>query len=129
MVKEQRDMLFAALKGLGRNNLHPKPNYRNHWRIRLDGKAMIFEGDFNDEDWTVDSMTNWLSQVFEVNPHTISASLASTGYGPMATFIRNGAKMRMIAFGGLLTSWQESHLKALAYLKANKLEWEIFEEP
>src|SRR3990170_1799065 len=120
----QRNTLVELLKGLGRDNQHKQPNYRNHWRIRLDNKAVIFEGNFDDEDWTIQNIKAKLASVFGIDPGTITHDLVDSNYGPVVTFSRNGARLRMVAFGGLLASWFESWMKVLAYLKANTLDWE-----
>ena len=119
----QKQDLIDGLKQLG-SNQSPYPNYRNHWRPRLDNDAIIFEGKFNDSDWTVESVKNKLANLFGVDPATIDDSLQSTQYGPVVTYSRNGDKLRMIAFGGLLASWLESWEKVSAYLINNLEEWE-----
>jgi hypothetical protein len=119
----QKATLVDALKQIGDNH-SPYPNHRNHWRVRLDNDAVIFEGKFSDEDWTADSVKNKLANIFGVNPATIGDSTQSTQYGPVVTYSRGGDKLRLIAFGGLLASWEESHDKVLAFLADNRAEWE-----
>lgn len=123
MTAAQRQTLIAALQALG-DNQSKYPNHRNHWKVRLDNLAVIFEGKFNDADWTVNSLKNKLANIFNVDPSTVGDSQQSTQYGPMVTFSRSGDKLRMIAFGGLLASWAESHDQVLSYLAANKEDWE-----
>jgi hypothetical protein len=118
----QQQTLVDALKQLG-DNQSVYPNFRNHWRVRLDGEAVIFEGRFDDSDWTVDSLKNKLANVLGIAPALISDSNQATQYGPVVTFSWSGDKLRLIAFGGLLATWEESHDAVLAYLAANSVEW------
>lgn len=90
----------------------------------MDNKAVIFEGKFNDSDWTVDNIKNKLANIFGVNPATIKDSAQSTQYGPMVMYSRSGEKLRLISFGGLLASWSESHDKVILFLRNNAAEWE-----
>ena len=119
----QRDTLVSALRQLGANT-HPNPCYRNHWRVRLDNQAIIFEGNFNDGDWTVATIRQRLATIFGVNVTLVTASTTTTAYGPVVTISYNStARLRMIAFGGLLATWAQSHDLVLAYLAANKTAW------
>lgn len=123
MTAGQRQTLVDALKQVG-DNQSKYPNFRNHWRVRLDNKAVIFEGKFNDSDWTVDSVKEKLANLFGVDPATVGDSTQSTQYGPAVTYSRGGDKLRLIAFGGLLASWEESHDKVILFLRNNQADWE-----
>lgn len=124
LTVNQRQTLIDALKQIG-DNQAIYPNWRNHWRVRNDNKAVIFEGRFNDEDWTVDMMKNRLANIFGISPAIIDATTTQTQYGPMVTFGAGGTdRMRMIAFGGLLATWEQSHDAVLSYLANNSAEWE-----
>jgi hypothetical protein len=123
MTAAQRQTLITALKDLG-DNQSKYPNHRNHWRVRPDNQAVIFEGKFNDADWTVESIKNKLANIFNVDPATVGDSQQSTQYGPVVTYSRAGDKLRLIAFGGLLASWKDSHDQVLTYLANNHDEWE-----
>ena len=124
LTAQQRQTLVQALQALGRSNGHAQPAWRNHWRVRLDALAVIFEGDFDDESWTVDSIKTRLANLFDVDADSIGAQVQQTAYGPLATFTRGPATVRLVAFGGLLATWQESRAAALAYLAANREAWE-----
>jgi hypothetical protein len=120
----QRDTLVSALRTLGENT-HPNPCMRNHWRVRLDNQAVIFEASRNDEDWTVSTIRQRLANIFGANVALATASTATTAYGPVVTISYSGTpRLRMIAFGGLLATWEESHDAALAFLAENSEEWE-----
>ena len=120
----QRQTLIDALKQLG-DNQSVYPNFRNHRRVRLDGDAVIFEGKFNDADWTIDSIKNKLANIFSISAAVITDSVNQTVYGPVVTFGAGETdRLRMVAFGGLLATWEESHDAVLDYLSNNHLDWE-----
>lgn len=123
MTAGQRQTLVAALTQLGRNNLDPNPCNRNHRRVRLDGMAVIFEADWRTEDWTAESVTQYLADVFGVDPATISHSIDHTALGPVVTFSRNGDKLRVIVFGGGAAPYALSLATVLGYLAANAADW------
>jgi hypothetical protein len=125
LTDAQRNTLATALRALGANT-HPNPCMRNHWRARLDGQAIIFEAQFNDSDWTTESLTARLAAIFNVDPTAITSAVTTTAYGPVVTFSRPAGtpRLRLVAFGGLLASWSQSHDAALAYLAANLAQWE-----
>ncbi len=122
LTANQRVTLVESLKQLGKNQ-SPYPNRRNHRRLRNDSKAIIFEGEFNDQDWAVVMIKSRLAAVFNVSPTTIDSSTTLSIYGPIVRFARGGDKLRLIAFGGLLASWEESHDAVLEYLENNKADW------
>lgn len=123
----QRATLVAALRELGANNADPNPCNRNHTRVRLDGLAVIFEARWNSEEWTTDSLAAILGSIFGIDPATIGVDVQQSVYGPVATFSRNGDKLRLIAFGGVDATYAESHAAVLAFLVANAAAWEPVE--
>ncbi len=125
LTAAQRAVLVAALKLLGRDNRAPQPSHRNHWRVRLDGQAVIFEANWNTDEWTVAGLGNRLATLFGVSPALVTFATAQTVYGPTATYTYSGTnRLRLIAFGGLLATWAESHDAVTAYLAANSAAWE-----
>lgn len=125
LTDAQRDVLAEALRQLGANN-HPSPSRRNHWRVRLDGQVVIFEGLFNDSDWTALTIRQYLADIYGIDPATINYATTSTAYGPVVTYSRPAGtpRLRLIAFGGLLATWEQSHDQVLSYLAANRAAWE-----
>jgi hypothetical protein len=119
----QRDTLIEALKKLGPAS-HPSPACLCHWRVRLDGKAAIFEADFGENEVTIDALKSRLAAIFGVDPATITHVVTQTAYGPLVTFSRSGDKLRLVQFGGVNHTWMESGDACRAYLKANMAEWE-----
>ena len=123
LTAAQRQTLVTVLKSIGDNN--SRPEWRNHQKVRLDNKAVIFEGRFHDEDWTVDNVKTKLANIFNISPAIITSNVTQTPYGPAVTFGAGGTdRIRMIAFGGLLATWDESHNAVTAYLLANSAQWE-----
>ena len=119
----QRQTLIEALKKLGPAS-HPQPSHLCHWRIRLDGKAAIFEADFGENEVSIQGLKNRLGTIFGVDPATISYVVTQTAYGPLVTFSRSGNKLRLVEFGGEGVPWMTSGDACRAYLKANMAAWE-----
>ena len=104
------------------------PNFRCHWRIRLDGQAAIFEALFDTARVTPIAIRNRLAAIFGLSNTSISYSTAQSAYGPTVTYRYNGVNyLRLIAFGGVGASWAESHAAALAYVADNLEKWETAE--
>lgn len=122
----QRQQLVAALQTLAPNAGDPIPARRNHWRVRLDTLAAIFEADWGDDDITVAALKRYLGTVFSVDPATIAHTVASTAYGPVVTFQRPAGtnRLRLIQFGGAAPTLDESRAACQAYLAANAAAWE-----
>jgi hypothetical protein len=119
----QRQTLVDALQRLGANQ-HPNPSHRCHWRVRLDNLAVIFEAEFDDADWTVDGVKTRLANLLGINANLVTSAVSQTQYGPVVTYSRSGDRLRLVAFGGLLATWDESHDQVLAYLAANTSAWD-----
>jgi len=119
----QKQLLVIELRKLGPKT-HPQPAMLNHLRTRLDGDAVIFEAEFDENKITVASIKQYLADVFGIDPSTITHTTQSTQYGPMVTFSRGTDKLRMLLFGGIGSNWDESRLNALAYLKVDADRWE-----
>ncbi|MDD5220390.1 MAG: hypothetical protein PHV11_07480, partial [Candidatus Bipolaricaulis sp.] len=117
--------LATALQALGAND-HPSPMHRNHWRIRLDGKAAIYHGDWGAEDWTITAMKARLGSIFGVDPASIGHALTTPSFSgggrstTVVTFSRGGTDyLRMCEFGGMGASLIDGNAEVLAYLAAN----------
>lgn len=127
LTNQQRNTLVAGLQQLGHNTSH-LTNERNHWRIRLDNQAVIFEALFDENDLTIAAIKQRLANLFNVAVDTISHSTQQTAYGLLVTFIHGGQnKMRMIAFGhdgNAWGTWAESNLAVHVYLFNNLLAWD-----
>lgn len=123
MTAPQRTALIDAFMSL--RGVNPEgPQHVNHWRIRADRNAAIFEARFDQAHLTVANVTQFLANAVGVNPALITSEVASTARGPLAVFSAGGTpRLRMIAFGGLTASWADSRAQAAAYLTANLAEW------
>jgi len=122
LTAAQKNTLVQALQGLG-DNTNPNPSRRNHWRIRLDNNAVIFEASFNDDDWTVEGIKNKIATILGVNASLVTSATAQTPYGPVVTYTRTTDRLRLVAFGGLLATYTDSQNAVLAYLFANAAAW------
>lgn len=120
----QRQTLIQALEALGESNADSQPARRNHWRVRTDGDAVIFEALFNEDHWTIAAMKARLAAIFGVAVGTISHTVSNVAYGTVVTFIHSSVqRLRMIAFGGASATYAESQQAAQAYLAANAVAW------
>lgn len=103
---------------------HNLPSIMNHWRVRLDKQAAIFEALFKEENLTIDAFKQRLANIFDVDPSTIGDSTQQTQYGPVVTFSRGGDRLRFLLFGGVNATWMESGDEVRSYLAANIGDWE-----
>jgi hypothetical protein len=119
----QREALIVAFQSL--RGVNPAgPQHINHWRIRLDRLAAIFEAQFDQADLTVARVTQFLANAVGVSPGIISADTTQTARGPLVTFSAGGTdRLQMIVFGGVGATRDESHTQTLIYLDANRPDW------
>ena len=124
LTDNQRATLVDVLKAWGRRNDSIYPNERNHWAIRPDGLAVIFEAVFDADNLTALWFKYKLAEIFSVLPSTITYATVQTKYGPVVTYkYLTVNKLRMGIFGGLTATWEISHTAALLYLSDYKDLW------
>lgn len=128
LTNPQRDQVVAALQALGLQNGGPA-HLRNHWRIREDNQAAIFEADFDVNDLTTLKFRTLLASIFGVLLSSITASAVTASFGAgttqVATFTRTGTDyLRVAVFGGVSATYEQSRQEALAYLAANRVAWD-----
>jgi hypothetical protein len=125
LTQPQREILVEQLKLIGRRDQDGNPKNRNHWRVRPDGLALIFEAWWDEDHLTAVNFRNRLAAIFGVAQASITYNTTSTGYGPLVTYSYNStARLRVGVFGGVGATYQESQAAALAYLAANLATWE-----
>ncbi len=124
----QRDNLHQALQQIGpeESNL---PAELLHWRIRPDNQAIIYEARFDDAVLTVNAFKNYLAGVFAIDPATIDHDTSSVLFEdlptPIVVFSRSGTDyLRLALFAGPGSSWEQSLLETLRYIKDNLAQWE-----
>lgn len=127
MTGGQKNTIVTGLQGLG-DNVSIYPNFRNHWRVRNDDNAMIFEARFDDTNLTILAMRTRLASSFSVSLASITTSTQDTVYGKVIDFSYLGVlRMRMIAFGmnaaGAWGTWAVSGAAARAYVATNSVDW------
>ncbi len=128
LTAPQKQSLIDGLKTL-EDNANNNPCNRNHWRLRLDNDAIIFEANFDESQLTIAAIKSRLATIFGVAVGTISHSTSQNAtYGLIVTFIHSAQnKIRMVAFGHNGTNWatvEQSRTAAQAYLAANSVAWE-----
>jgi len=127
LTTPQRAAIVAAFRAFGPGS-DPQPARLNHWRTSLDGSKAIFEAAFNADNLTAARITQFLADAVGVSPDVIDTALTQTARGPLLTFSAGGTdRMRVLAFGSIGATWEESRQQAVAYLAANIAEWEIQE--
>lgn len=125
LTAAQRQTLVDQLKLIGRRDQDGNPKNRNHWRVRTDNLAVIFEAWFDEDHLTAVALRNRLAAIFGVSQASITYAVTSTAYGPVVTYTYNAsARLRVGVFGGVNASYQESQAQARAYLAANGASWE-----
>ncbi len=125
MTAAQRQTLVEQLKLIGRRDADPNPKNRNHWRVRTDNLAVIFEAWFDEDHLTAVSLRNRLAAIYGVAQASITYATNQTAYGPVVTYTYNStARLRVGVFGGTSASYAESQAQARAFLAANAGSWE-----
>ena len=126
LTAQQKQTLVDALKGWGLRNQSIFPNERNHWCVRPDGNALIFEAVFNSDLLTVSSLRSRLAGIFGVNVSTITYTTSTNDYGEIVVFRYNNVdRLRVGVFGGRLATYQVSRSAAQHYLKDFSSAWDI----
>lgn len=127
LTAPQKATFITGLQALG-DNASANPCNRNHWRIRTDNDAVIFEANFDEDNLTIAAIKARLATIFGVAVGTITHSTSQNAtYGLIVTFIHSAQnKVRMVAFGHNGTAWgtiAQSRTAAQAYLAANAAAW------
>lgn len=127
LTAPQKATLVAALQALGPSS-DPQPAELMHWRVRLDGEAVIFRARFQDGDLTTANLRQFLANVFGVAVAQITANTTSATFktlpSPVLTMTFAAvARMRFVLFGGLAATVQQSNDEVIAYLIANAVAW------
>lgn len=121
----QRKILWQFLQLLG-NNTSPYPNLVNHWKVRPDNRAVIFESMFKKDNITVDNIKSYLATIFDIDPGNIDHVVRDVGGNTVAVFSYGGTNyIRMAIFGSLSATWEESRLAVLSYITANSEDWTV----
>jgi hypothetical protein len=110
---QQKQTLVAYLHGLGLWNDADNPRDRNHWAVRPDGEALIFEAVFDTDHLTVDSLRTRLANIFNVSENLLGVSTSQNKYGDLVVFRYNNVdRLRLGVFAGRQAGYQESQLAA-----------------
>lgn len=124
LTDAQRATLIEGIMALGVRNDSLFPNERNHWAIRPDNQAAIFEAVFDADSISVVGIRDRLANLFGVPVTSITYNIIQTIYGPLVVYkYLSVNKLRAGIFGGLTATWAESHAAALLYLSDYKDLW------
>lgn len=125
LTDAQAKQVTGALQGWGTRNEDRNPRNRNHWRVRLDGRAAIFEAWVDDGQLAVSWFQGKLAQLFGVANESIGSTVKTSAWGPYVDFTYLGVpKLRMGVFGGVNAEYGESRAAALGYMAENAAAWE-----
>ena len=121
----QRNTLVEQLKLIGRKDTDGNPKNRNHWRVRPDNKAVIFEGWFDDTHLSAVGIRNRLASIFGVANTSITYTTNNTAYGPVVVYsYQSTERLRIGVFGGTSTTYAQSYAAVLDFLSDNQATWE-----
>jgi hypothetical protein len=124
MTPAQVSILVTQLKALGQRNDDDIPRFRNHWRIRPDNQAAIFEGVFDSSDLTSLKARNRLAAIFGVTQVSVTYTTGSTAYGPLVTFTYNDTdQLRLGVFAGVAATYADSQSAVRQFLSDNAAAW------
>jgi hypothetical protein len=126
LTVNQRDNLISQVKTWGKRDQDPNPKNRNHWRVKPDSQAVIFEAWIDEARLTVLNLRQWLADLYGVELSDITASTASTAFGQVVSITYNTfLRLRVGVFGGVAAEYAASQAAARAYLNANAAVWEV----
>jgi hypothetical protein len=122
---QQKSTLVSALQSWGQHNDAPNPRDRNHWRVRLDGEAVIFEAVFEADNLTVPSLRSRLANLFGVNAEQITVVAIQNKYGELAVFSYNNVdRLRVGVFAGLQAGYAGSQAAAQQFIIDFATDWQ-----
>lgn len=106
-----------------------QPNEILHWRVSLDKSKIILEAKFNSDFLTVDRFKSFIANLFRVNENNIEHSINTVQYDEenvivMTLSYNSINRLRVGLFGGINSSWNQSHKAVLGYLDSNRQEWD-----
>jgi len=125
LTTPQQQILIDAIKTWGKRDQDPNPRHRNHWRIRLDNKAIIFEAWFDNNNLSILNIRQKLADLYEVALSQITGSVTSNIYGQLLSVTYNTlVRLRIGIFGGITADYYTSQTKAVQFLVDNKTSWD-----
>lgn len=126
LTNAQRNTLVSQLQQLGTANTDGNPSHRNHWRVRPDNQAVLFEAVFDENTVTIAAIAQRLADIFGIAVGSIATATQQTQYGLLVTYSRGGTpRLRSIAFGynNGWPAYSISQAAALQYLADNAAAW------
>lgn len=128
MTDPQAATVVGLLRAMGRSNADSNPRRRIHWRVRLDGNAGIYQALYDEDDLSIAAFKAQLAAAFGVAIGTITHAVTTPTFGTRAstvvTFTHSSAqRFRVVLFGGVNATLEQSAAEARAYLAANAAAW------
>lgn len=123
LTAPQRAAIMAAFRALGPDS-DPQPSKMLSDRVALNGDTAIFRANFKEENLTVEKVKQFLANAVGTDPGNIDDATQQTAYGPLVTYsVAAANKIRFLIFDNVGSTWNDSRLQVLAYLKANAIAW------
>lgn len=125
LTTAQQQSIVDAIKTWGRRDNDPNSRHRNHWRVRLDNKAVIFEAWVDSDNLTVLSLRQRLATLFSVPLAQVTGSVTTNAYGQLVSITYNAqVRLRVGVFGGVTADYYTSQAKVRQFLHDNVVAWE-----
>lgn len=123
--------LITLFEAMGTND-SPMPAFNNHWRIRLDGDAVIYESKFDTSEVSLEAFKQLLADEFGVDVGDIESVISSADYAEIGTTVwqfkyNSVDRFKVERFGAGGATWQQSGDECRGYLAANRDEWDQIE--
>jgi hypothetical protein len=126
LTTPQQQTLVDAVKAWGKRDQDPNPRHRNHWRTRLDNKAVIFEAWVDNDNLTLLSLRQRLATLFGVALAQVTGAVTTPSYGQLVTITYSSqVRARFGVFGGVTADYQTSQARCIEFLLANLAAWDI----
>lgn len=129
LTSAQWIIVMDLLMALGPGDSEQMPQLRNHWAIRQDGDAAIFEANFEDTETSVEDFKQMLADAFGVSVDSIDHVASDIQYGRLYLFSRLAVDyFRVFIFGGPGADLKTSRQATKEYLSDNADDWEAGDE-
>jgi DNA primase catalytic subunit len=127
---KDKNTIVDYIKSLGKKDAdkNPKnPKNINHWRVSLDGKKAIFEA-WWDESELVNSITSKLTATIDKSVPVENVSKITKQGTEIIYTDKSVNKFKMLVFGGMSSSYEESQKQCQIFLYKNISDWEVGKE-
>jgi len=126
LTAPQQQTIVDTIKAWGKRDNDSNPRHRNHWRVRLDNKAIIFEAWIDEQNLSLLALRQQLANLFGVALSQVTGNVTTNQYGQLVTLTYNAVeRLRVGIFGGITANYYTSQASARQFLMDNKATWEV----